>query len=148
MVDAWLLFTLMIPFAEVLLHTRMEQLKQKFEELEKRIVTMKNSKEITKNQVQPISESQSTTTPSMVMPLDGIINAWEANKDKIIKKLRYTYIYFSILSYHENHNFFYYFSKKILLLNSKKIKEHSKNIANFHPTALDLQKNLYYIFLF
>ena len=112
MVDAWLLFTLMIPFAEVLLHTRMEQLKQKFEELEKRIVTMKNSKEITKNQVQPISESQSTTTPSMVMPLDGIINAWEANKDKIIKKLRYTYIYFSILSYHENHKFFCYFSKK------------------------------------
>ena len=112
MVDAWLLFTLMIPFAEVLLHTRMEQLKQKFEELEKRIVTMKNSKEITKNQVQPISESQSTTTPSMVMPLDGIINAWEADKDKIIKKLRYIHIYFPILSYHENLNIFCYFSKK------------------------------------
>ena len=88
MIDAWLLFTLMIPFAEVLLHTRMEQLKQKFEELENRVVTMKNSQEITKNQVQPISESQSMTPPTMVMPLDGIINAWEADKDKIIKKLR------------------------------------------------------------
>ena len=94
MVDAWLLFTLIIPFAEVLLHTRMEQLKQKFEELENRVVTMKNSQEITKNQVQPISESQSTTTPSMVMPLDGIINDWEADKDKIIKKLRYIHIFF------------------------------------------------------
>ena len=93
MIDAWLLFTLMIPFAEVLLHTRMEQLKQKFEELENRVVTMKNSQEITKNQVQPISESQSITTPSMVMPLDGIINAWEADKDKIIKKLRYIHTY-------------------------------------------------------
>ena len=113
MIDAWLLFTLMIPFAEVLLHTRMEQLKQKFEELENRVVTMKNSQEITKNQVQPISESQSITTPTMVMPLDGIINAWEADKDKIIKKLRYTNIYFSILSYHENIKFFCYFSKKI-----------------------------------
>ena len=126
MIDAWLLFTLMIPFAEVLLHTRMEQLKQKFEELENRVVTMKNSQEITKNQVQPIPESQSTTTPSMVMPLDGIINAWEADKDKIIKKLRYIHIYFPILSYH------------------KKIKEHTKNIANSHPTALRLRstKNL------
>ena len=147
MVDAWLLFTLMIPFAEVLLHTRMEQLKQKFEELEKRIVTMKNSKEITKNQVQPISESQSTTTPSMVMPLDGIINAWEADKDKIIKKLRYIHIYFPILSYQENHNIFCYFSKKKFScsLNSKKIKEQAKNIANSHPTALRLvsAKNLY-----
>ena len=93
MIDAWLLFTLMIPFAEVLLHTRMEQLKQKFEELENRVVTMKNSQEITKNQVQPISESQSITTPTMVMPLDGIINAWEADKDKIIKKLRYIHTY-------------------------------------------------------
>ena len=83
----------MIPFAEVLLHTRMEQLKQKFEELENRVVTMKNSQEITKNQVQPISESQSITTPTMVMPLDGIINAWEADKDKIIKKLRYIHTY-------------------------------------------------------
>ena len=93
MIDAWLLFTLMIPFAEVLLHTRMEQLKQKFEELENRVVTMKNSQEITKNQVQPISESQSMTPPTMVMPLDGIINAWEADKDKIIKKLRYIHTY-------------------------------------------------------
>ena len=93
MIDAWLLFTLMIPFAEVLLHTRMEQLKQKFEELENRVVTMKNSQEITKNQVQPISESQSITTPTMVMPLGGIINAWEADKDKIIKKLRYIHTY-------------------------------------------------------
>ena len=93
MIDAWLLFTLMIPFAEVLLHTRMEQLKQKFEELENRVVTMKNSQEITKNQVQPISESQSMTPPTMVMPLDGIINTWEADKDKIIKKLRYIHTY-------------------------------------------------------
>ena len=89
MVDVWLLFTLMIPFAEVLLHTRMEQLKQKFEQMENRVVTMKNSQEITKNQVQPKSQSQSTTTPSMVMPLDGIINAWEDEKDQMIRKLRY-----------------------------------------------------------
>jgi hypothetical protein len=34
MVDAWLLFTLLIPFAEVLLHTRMEQLKQKLDQMD------------------------------------------------------------------------------------------------------------------
>ena len=102
----------MIPFAEVLLHTRMEQLKQKLEELENRVVTMKHSQEITKNQVQPISESQSITTPTMVMPLDGIINAWEADKDKIIKKLRYIHIHFAILRYQDNHYIFCYFSKK------------------------------------
>ena len=97
MVDAWLLFTLMIPFAEVLLHTRMEQLKQKLEELENRVVTMKNSQEIAKNQVQPQSEPQSMTNPSMVMPLDGIIIAWEEDKVQMIKKLRYIHIYFPIL---------------------------------------------------
>ena len=93
MVDAWLLFTLMIPFAEVLLHTRMEQLKQKLEELENRVVTMKNSQEIAKNQVQPQSEPQSKTNPSMVMPLDGIIIAWEEDKVQMIKKLRYIHTY-------------------------------------------------------
>ena len=97
MIDAWLLFTLMIPFAEVLLHTRMEQLKQKLEELENRVVTMKNSQEIAKNQVQPQSEPQSMTNPSMVMPLDGIIIAWEEDKVQMIKKLRYIHIYFPIL---------------------------------------------------
>ena len=97
MVEVWLLFTLMIPFAEALLHTRMEQLKQKLKQLENRVVTMKNSQEITKNQVQPISESQSTTTPSMVMPLDGIVIAWEEDKVQMIKKLRYIHIYFPIL---------------------------------------------------
>ena len=93
MIDAWLLFTLVIPFAEVLLYTRMEQLKQKLEQLENRVVTMKNSQEITKNQVQPQSAPQSTTTPSMVMPLDGIINAWEEDKNQMIKKLRYIHTY-------------------------------------------------------
>ena len=34
MVDAWLLFTLLIPYAEVLLHTRMEQLKQKLDQMD------------------------------------------------------------------------------------------------------------------
>ena len=34
MIDAWLLFTLLIPFAEVLLHTRIEQLKQKLEQMD------------------------------------------------------------------------------------------------------------------
>ena len=97
MIDAWLLFTLMIPFAEVLLHTRMEQLKQKLEELENRVVTMKNSQEIAKNQVQPQSEPQSMTNPSMVMPLDGIIIAWEEDKVQMIKKLRYIHIFFPIL---------------------------------------------------
>ena len=33
MIDAWLLFTLLIPFAEVLLHTRIEQLRQKLEQM-------------------------------------------------------------------------------------------------------------------
>ena len=75
----------MIPFAEALLQTRMEQLKQKLKQTEKRFVTMKISQPSTKNKLQP----QSMTTPSMVMPMDGIINAWEADKDKIIKKLRY-----------------------------------------------------------
>ena len=92
MVDAWLLFTLMIPFAEVLLHIRKEQLKQKLEELENRVVIMKNYQEILKNQVQPQSEPQSepqsSTTPSMVMPPDGIINNWEKDKDQMVKKLR------------------------------------------------------------
>ena len=34
MIDAWLLFTLLIPFAEVLLHTRIEQLRQKLEQMD------------------------------------------------------------------------------------------------------------------
>ena len=102
MIDAWLLFTLLIPFAEVLLHTRMEQLKQKLKQTGKRVVATKNSQASTKNQVQPQSEPQtepqSMTTPSMVMPLDGIINAWEDEKDQMIRKLRYgtslhTYIF-------------------------------------------------------
>ena len=33
MVDGWLIFTLFIPFAEVILHTRMEQLKQKLNKM-------------------------------------------------------------------------------------------------------------------
>ena len=84
----------MIPFAEVLLHTRMEQLKQKLEELENRVVTMKNSQEIAKNQVQPQSEPQSMTNPSTVMDLDDIINAWEDEKDQLKKKLRYISYFF------------------------------------------------------
>ena len=35
MVDGWLIFTLFIPFAEVILHTRMEQLKQKLNQMDK-----------------------------------------------------------------------------------------------------------------
>ena len=89
MVDTWLLFTLMIPFAEALLYTRMEQLKQKLKQLENRVVTMKNSQPSTNKQVQPQSELQSMTTPSMVMPMDGIMNAWEDEKDQMTKKLRY-----------------------------------------------------------
>ena len=34
MIDAWLLFTLLIPFAEVLLHIRIEQLRQKLEQMD------------------------------------------------------------------------------------------------------------------
>ena len=104
MVDAWLLFTLMIPFAEVLLHTRMEQLKQKLEQMENRSATANISQATTKNQVQPQSVPQSITTPSMVMPLDGIINAWEDEKDQMTKKLRYIHIYFPILSNYEKTN--------------------------------------------
>ena len=101
MVEVWLLFTLMIPFAEALLHTRMEQLKQKIKQLENRVVTTKNPQETTKNQVQPQSVPKSIKNPSMVMPLDGIINAWEDEKDQMIKKLRYINIYFPILSNYE-----------------------------------------------
>ena len=111
MVDAWLLFTLLIPFAEVLLHTRMEQLKQKLKQLENRVVTMKKSQEITKNQVQPQSVPKSIKTSSMVMPLDGIINACEDEKDQMTKKLRYIHNYFPILSNYEQNSVFFYFSK-------------------------------------
>ena len=111
MVDAWLLFTLMIPFAEVLLHTRMEQLKQKVKQTEKRVVTMKKSQPSTKNQVQPQSEPQSMTTPSMVMPLDVIINAWEDEKDQMTKKLGYINIYFPILSNYEKTQFFLFLKR-------------------------------------
>ena len=34
MVDMWLLFSLSIPFSEVILHTKMEQLKQKLKKLD------------------------------------------------------------------------------------------------------------------
>ena len=111
MVEVWLLFTLMIPFAEALLHTRMEPLKQKLKQLENRVVTMKKSQEITKNQVQPQSVPKSIKTSSMVMPLDGIINACEDEKDQMTKKLRYIHNYFPILSNYEQNSVFFYFSK-------------------------------------
>ena len=109
MVEVWLLFTLMIPFAEALLHTRMEQLKQKLKQLENRVVTMKKSQEITKNQVQPQSVPKSIKNPSM--SLDGIINACEDEKDQMTKKLRYIHNYFPILSNYEQNSVFFYFSK-------------------------------------
>ena len=34
MVDMWLLFSLSIPFSEVILHTKMEQLKQKLKKMD------------------------------------------------------------------------------------------------------------------
>ena len=94
MIDAWLLFTLVIPFAEVLLHTRMEQLKQKLEQLENRSATSNVSQASTQNQVQPQSETQSITNSSMAStPLDNTINVWRDDKDRMNKKLRYKFIF-------------------------------------------------------
>ena len=96
MVDAWLLFTLMIPFAEVLLHTRMEQLRQKLEQMENKVVAMNISQASTTNQVQPQSEPQSEPQ-SMIMP-SVVAYAWEEDKDQLKKKLRYISFLYPIIS--------------------------------------------------
>ena len=96
MIDAWLLFTLLIPFAEVLLHTRMEQLRQKLEQMENKVVAMNISQASTTNQVQPQSEPQSEPQ-SMIMP-SVVAYAWEEDKDQLKKKLRYISFLYPIIS--------------------------------------------------
>ena len=71
----------------------------------------------------------------MVMPMDGIINAWEDEKDQMTEKLRYIPISLPILSNFKKGHIFLLFFKDFFSPNSKEKRKHTKNFANSHLSA-------------